>query len=111
MALYYRYGTIYREVMRLPKLELCAGIKIGNFHPLAAFPINIVKEMDKDLVHECPYTEILIRDKIVNIKSVPSIFAQGHYRSEFNFTSQKNEKICNLENLFYWHSSEKNSFG
>lgn len=97
--------------MRLPKIEMCAVLKNSNFNPILKMLINILKEVDQDLIHECPYTEAIIQNKIVKIDSIPSIFAQGHYKSIVNVTNRRSDKILDFEILAYLNSSEKNSFG
>lgn len=69
------------------------------------------KDIDENIVPECPYRGISVRDKIVKIDSIPSIFAQGHYRTDVNLTTKNNEKIIDIDILYFLNSSERNSFG
>ncbi|KAG5668681.1 hypothetical protein PVAND_016610 [Polypedilum vanderplanki] len=53
--LYYKYGTIYREVMQFPKFNVCEVKKIFNSNPMLKLAYDIVMEYVPDIIKDCPY--------------------------------------------------------
>lgn len=54
----YKYGTIYREVLKVPKTNPCEvidNIKESN-NPLFKAIYDIAHDIVPDLVHPCPFT-------------------------------------------------------
>lgn len=107
----FRYGTIYREVMKIDKINVCFALKNGEKNVLLVLLIQMIKEMEPSIIHPCPYTDFLIRNKTVSLKSVPSILPRGDYRITGNLTNNKEEMIVFVELLALVVSSETNTFG
>lgn len=108
---YYRYGTIYRQVMKTPKINFCAVMKAAIETPLLSVIIDIAKSVEPSMIHECPYVNLIAKNKPLTLSALPTIFSQGDYRVTLNFTTRNNEEFLFIEFLLSWISSEKNSFG
>lgn len=108
---YYRYGTIYRQVMKTPKVEFCAVMKAMTGTPLLAVLIDLAKSVEPTAIHECPYNNLIIKNKPLTLSALKTIFSSGEYRVTMNFTSRNNEEFLFIELLASCISSERNSFG
>lgn len=108
---FYRYGTIMRQVLQTPNIEWCEVMRASALNPLYAEIMKIVKRTDSKLVHECPYNEFIMENKIPDLTSLPSIFSDGYYKFLVNATDSENKMIFSIESIIEWISSEKNSFG
>lgn len=51
--LLFKYGTIYREVMHTPRIDVCKVNKLGTDNKLVKMIYAFVNSTD--LTHECPY--------------------------------------------------------
>jgi hypothetical protein len=67
--------------------------------------------METKIVHQCPYKNIIIENKVTDVSSMPSIFSAGCYKLCMNATDKNSKMIINGEAIVDWISSEKNSFG
>lgn len=56
VRLFYRYGTIYREVLHTPFLDVCALLKNSKGNILFQQMLNVVRDSYPSIVHDCPYT-------------------------------------------------------
>ena len=56
VKLFYKYGTIYREVMHTPRFNLCKNVQEGKSNLIVKHLIEIIKDTAPGFVHECPYT-------------------------------------------------------
>lgn len=55
-TLFYKYGTIYRQVMGSPKIDYCENVKITAKGNLLIYQlVNVMRLADPALVHDCPY--------------------------------------------------------
>ena len=89
----------------------CQHFKTAGDNRLIAELIKVANKLDESLLHECPYSSMMIKNKPLSISNLPSIFSQGEYKITFNFTNQRDEQINFVEFLASIISSEKNSFG
>lgn len=71
--MFYKYGTIYREVIHTPRVEWCKLMKEGllatentNSHVLSD-PAG--EDSTPEVVHECPYT-VRCLSKLLNLKQI-----------------------------------------
>lgn len=56
-TLLFKYGTIYRQVMTIPKLDYCQYIKVTAKENMLMYQlVRIIKAADPTIVHDCPYT-------------------------------------------------------
>ena len=51
----YRYGTIFREVIRGPKIEFCQAVKFANESKLVREFFKLTESSVPGMIHECPY--------------------------------------------------------
>ena len=56
VKLFYKYGTIYREVMHTPNFDLCKIMKDGDTNLMIKQLIQLIKDSIPLALHECPYT-------------------------------------------------------
>jgi hypothetical protein len=54
-VLYYKYGTIYRDVMKLNKVNACDAFKLASESILIRQILVIGDAAAPGLIHECPY--------------------------------------------------------
>lgn len=52
----YKYGNIYRDVMRLRKVDVCGIAKLALGNNLVKAFIEAIDESTPGALHECPYT-------------------------------------------------------
>jgi hypothetical protein len=73
--------------------------------------IKVLTDVDKSLVHECPYSNIVLMNQTVDLSSIPNILPRGDYRFVYNTTTKSNEVIGTMQALASVFSSETNTFG
>lgn len=56
---FYKYGTIYREVMHTPLMNWCDMPLSQTSNPMIKQLIKFANDIDPNLVHSCPYTVIV----------------------------------------------------
>lgn len=71
--LLFRYGLVYRDVIRAPKIDVCAVTrKIQNDQDLANRVIfsafNFIRDSYPEMIHECPYTVSIEVEKFYFLK-------------------------------------------
>jgi len=85
---YYRYGTIYRQIIEIKKFELCEILDGGDTSPLIKLFIDMLKSRSPHLIHKCPYdgdwdlTNFTMNMDLINGASM--FFPQGTYRGDFS---------------------------
>ena len=53
----FKYGTIYREVFHMNRIECCGLVNVTAKENIVIYNvIKLVKGTLPDLVHNCPYT-------------------------------------------------------
>ena len=97
--------------MKTPKINFCEVMKASTATPLLSVIIDIAKSVEPTIIHECPYVNLLTKNKPLTLNALPTIFSQGDYRVTLNFTTRRNEEFLFMEFLASWISSEKSSFG
>jgi hypothetical protein len=111
MIFFFRYGTIYRQVLKIPKTDVCWILAKSSSNPLINAIIDIFRKTDTSLIHECPYTQIILDNKPIIVETLPSVFSAGDYKFTIELLAKDDKSILYVETLVYWFSSEKNSFG
>lgn len=123
----YKYGNIYREVLKTPSFDFCEVVRAGSRNPLVAQMVPIPKyrnNMD-DLLHECPYevriisSEYLIgstfsqyfrlRDYSPQIKYMQIIWPSGDYRIRYGLKT-KGEFLGLCRVFMTMTTPDKNNF-
>lgn len=54
--LMYKYGAVYREMIRCPNLNWCQMMKSKQENALVEQLMKLIRQNTPDLIHECPYT-------------------------------------------------------
>lgn len=111
MIFYFRYGTVYRQVLKIPKIDICWVLERSSSNPLLSAIINIFKDSVPEIIHPCPYESVVINNKAFKVDSLPTFFSTGDYKITMELISKSNEQILIVEALVSWFSPEKNSFG
>lgn len=126
----FKYGLIYRDVLRTPLIDVCLLMEMGTTNPLIGWFLQIFKDSAPEIVHPCPYdvnipvdfTQMLyigtffcfknvdIRNRSVVTKSFPHVFPSGDYKIFFR-ASTDNETIGNVMVVARLISSNKDTFG
>lgn len=58
---YFKYGTIYREVLKTPKIDICSLYALFKkdrilVHKWVAALVDVVEDSVPGALHECPYS-------------------------------------------------------
>ena len=112
-VLFYRYGTIFRQIINTKPIEFCNVMEGSATNPLISSWINMFNNTFPKLFHKCPYDgDIEIFN--ITLKGSPNkeneIFPQGYYR--IVFTVLKNNKVIVKVRLEGENTSTiKESFG
>lgn len=54
-VIFYKYGTIYRDVMHTPMMNWCELMNVKTQNMLVKSLTEVVQENFPEIVHECPY--------------------------------------------------------
>ena len=112
--LYYRYGTIFRQIIDTKKLELCGILDGVDTNPLIRLIVDMVKSIAPNEVHNCPYEgDWDLRNFTLNLDLVDKatmLFSQGIYRWDYS-SFYNNSKAFNVSLIFETKSPIKESFG
>lgn len=126
----YKYGTIYREVIRSPRIDLCKLLDEKDFsNKLVSTLLQLVNDTSPGLVHNCPYqvcswTKFLqnrryctflqlinVTKRDIKTDALLSVFATGEYKMHFHFLAGNLEKMVSVSLAMDVLSSDRNSFG
>ncbi|KAG5666547.1 hypothetical protein PVAND_014565 [Polypedilum vanderplanki] len=111
-TIYYKYGTIYRPVLTLPKIDFCWSVKSLNLHPIFREFFNVAKTMNSSFIHNCPYYEMVFNNSIIDIGSFTAIFPRGDYKTNFSLYEKKSDEwIWTMDTAYTIFSSEIYSWG
>lgn len=58
-ANFIKFTNNYRQIVNIPKTELCEMLKSFQTHPLFTHLVPIAQKVAPDLVHPCPYNVIM----------------------------------------------------
>lgn len=88
VSMSYKYGQIYREVVKTPQIEFCGALKnFNNMHPFLKSMLDIFGESIAPLIKGCPFVESLNFVAEPDLSRFPSILPTGMYRVKFMFSS------------------------
>ena len=111
---YYRYGTIFRQIIDLKKLEVCAILDGADTNPLIKLIIDMVKRKAPKMIHKCPYTgDFDLRNFTVDLDLIDKatmFFTEGTYRLDISFFFN-DTKSLNVTGMAEIRSPLKESFG
>jgi Protein of unknown function (DUF1091) len=80
---YYRYGTIFREIMKTKPIDWCQAMKAANINPLFKFIHAMLGDKLKRLLHPCPFFgNFKFYNVTIDQKATKeiSIFPEGMYK-------------------------------
>ena len=81
MILYYRYGTIYREVIDTKRVEWCSIMEGISGHLFLMQIIRQIKEIAANAIHKCPYdSDIEVKNLTLDDSKSFDIFPEGIYK-------------------------------
>lgn len=127
IKIFFKYTTIYREVMHTPKFDFCQFMKMGTTNLMIKHLLAVVNSTD--LVHECPYEvhidgfqnapeitnnpsfqSIRMRDFVPRVETMASVIPSGDYLLQYNFTTN-NEPLLFARCYLTMNTSDKHNFG
>lgn len=56
--LFYKYGTIYRDVINSPRFDWCNLMEVTTSNEMAKQILNIIRDWAPNIVHKCPFKVI-----------------------------------------------------
>lgn len=127
--LHYKYGMIFREVLRTPTLNWCKfAIQRGD-NLLADQLYTVLKDSVPSLLHPCPYSvnavidvmacskfnsylfqDVNLSNFTVKTMSLISVFPSGDYKLILT-ANYKGKQIVNVNMVFTFTTSDKETFG
>lgn len=109
--MYYKYGTIYREVIHVRPFELCQLVNLGTSNLLTKFVLNLMDESAPGFIHPCPYKKVNVSHVMIKTSTVGSAFASGDYKVIFITSDAKKTLAGSVLLYLSINSTDKNSFG
>ena len=113
-VVFYRYGTIFRQIIDVKKLEFCSILDGSDTNPFVKLMIVMLKIQAPHLIHKCPFNgDWDLRNFTVDsnlMDKVSMLFPEGTYR--LDISAFINEKISfNFSGTADVKSPLKESFG
>ncbi|KAG5671043.1 hypothetical protein PVAND_001261 [Polypedilum vanderplanki] len=108
----YKYGTIYRQIINVPKTNICELTKIIKTNTLWRGIYDAAQKVMPGVIHECPYNEYVAKDISLNDLPIVSHFPQGDYTViAYVYDSSDSEYMVNVSLVLTVHSPIRDSFG
>lgn len=108
----FKYGTIYREVIRTKKLDWCESSRKKTLtDPEIRQIFKFLKFGDPQTVHECPYSKFMMQNFTFKANSMESVFPTGDYKLRYNFFDMNNVFIFNVTFIAQLKTSNRDTFG
>lgn len=107
----YKYGQIYREIIRIPEMELCAALK--NIKLLPLFAKAFFESLGDSILpiwKGCPYKGNIYLLATLDELKFPSIFPSGMYKGEVWLTNRKKSPMLYMKGEIEIVSNIKTSF-
>ncbi|KAG5668691.1 hypothetical protein PVAND_016620 [Polypedilum vanderplanki] len=79
-TLFYKYGTIYREVFHFPRFNVCDVLSKYKVDKLHEVVFNIVLKVAPTIIHECPYWYLESYNISLRPKQTFFMLPQGDYK-------------------------------
>lgn len=110
MSMSYKYGLIYREVFKVPQIEVCAVLKNFNLMPpfLKAL-FDVLGDSIAPFLKGCPYIGDMYLLLEADSSKFPSIFPTGMYRLQLT-AETTNTKLFRITAEAEMITSIKTSF-
>ena len=114
IIIYYRYGTIFRQIIDTKRLEGCAIFDGADTNPLIRIIIDMIKTKAPNLIHNCPYEgDWELKNFTLNMDIVDKttmLFPEGIYRLDL-FIFFNDSSTFNFSGSSEVRSPLKESFG
>ncbi|CRK96825.1 CLUMA_CG009953, isoform A [Clunio marinus] len=111
MKLHYKYGTIYREVMKFPRFEFCKLMDLGTSNKLIEVVFRSINITSPGLLHRCPYYNLDIKDQPIVAAIIPSMIPSGDYKMTFSWYLENDIWLQHTTDYLTVESPLKESFG
>lgn len=131
--LFYKYGTIYREVMATPRFDWCQLTNQTSPNLLNEQLMTLIRDSFPELIQKCSYTvtllswflliadsflhdflflrEINVFNRTLKTGGLISIFPTGDYRLNFYITDQLNNQVVDVFCGASFMTPDKETFG
>lgn len=60
----YKYGLVYREIIRTPLVDVCQLNKVGATNALTGMVLQIFKASAPEIIHDCPYDVSIFQNSV-----------------------------------------------
>lgn len=107
--LLFKYGTIYREVLHMEKIEICELTKYAT-NKLVAQIMDLIMDNAPELIHPCPYKGVRMKHLYVKTSTLISLFPTGDYKLLGQF-HLKNQLLFGTTTFLSIDSPNKDTFG
>jgi hypothetical protein len=111
---YYRYGTIFRQIIDVKKVEVCGILDGVDTNPLIKLLIDMIKNAAPHIIHNCPYKgDLDLKNFTFNLDLMDKatmLFPQGTYRIDTSLFLNGNSTF-NFSGTCEVKSPLKESFG
>lgn len=109
--LFYKYGTIYREVVYVRSFEACQLLEFGTSNVLTKFVLDMANQSMPGFIHNCPYKKVNVTKGIIKALNAGSTYPSGDYKSNILFTVANQKFLGSLHFVVSVNSSNRDSFG
>ncbi|KAG5668685.1 hypothetical protein PVAND_016614 [Polypedilum vanderplanki] len=108
----YKYGTIYREIINLPRYNVCNIHELSKNNLLIRHIYKVFTILTPGLIKECPYYNIKMINATLNGTDPVGMFAQGDYRGYvFFYDSPTGNALYKITSFVTVNSPFKESYG
>ena len=111
---FYRYGTIFRQIIELEKREMCSLIEGAAQNPLGKLLFDVIVRRAPKLIHKCPFSgDWDLRNFTIDLDLVDKVTmmtSQGTYRLDLSYFLN-NSSTFNITFMADIMSPMKESFG
>ena len=94
LLLFYRYGTIFRQIIDTKQIEWCSFMEGSATNPLITAWMGLLNQSMPHVFHECPYEGKLELSNFSltgnTLKEDSGVFPQGYYRLVLTFSKKDN---------------------
>lgn len=112
MILYYRYGTIYREVINTKLIDWCAIMDGLTGHLFLMQTIRQIKSFVGKNIHKCPYGEdIELKNITLDDGKGFDVFPEGIYKSSWITRNKTMDILWRFNASIHVRSPIKESMG
>lgn len=108
----YKYGTIYRDVLRVRSFDWCDAVNRRSVQSLfTKFYVDMLEENAPEMIHPCPYIDIIFDKVALKTTTVGSIFPSGDYKIYSTLKDGDQNLLGSSLVVHSINSSNKDTFG